>query len=89
VLHVGLKRSSLRGIFRTRIQKDDDLIIGEKIWIHFLPIGCGVKAEIVFRRHLRKPSLGFMYEADMCRILFRGKERYDSELWLSGIGIKG
>ena len=89
MLHVGLECSSLRRDFRARIQKDYNLIFREKVRIQIVPIGCGVKAEIVFRRHLRKPPLGFMHEADMCRILFGGKERYDFELWLPIIGAEG
>jgi hypothetical protein len=54
-----------------------------------VPIGCSVEAEIVFRRHFWKPSLGFMHKADMRLILFGGKERYDSKLRLAGIGAKG
>src|SRR6266850_1512407 len=79
MLHVRLKRSSLCRIFGTSIQKNNHLIFGKKVRIQILPIGCGVIAEIVFRCHFRKPSVGFMYKADMRLILFGGKERYDSE----------
>src|SRR2546425_8546114 len=86
LLHVRLKRSSLCGFLRTRIQKNHDLIRSKKVCIQIVPSGCGVKAEIVSRRHFRKPSLGFMDKADMCLILFGGIERYDSKRWLAVIG---
>src|ERR1700720_1940019 len=89
VLHVRLKRGSLGRIFRTRIEKYDHLVLGKKIRIQIPPIGCGVKAEIVFRRHFRKPSLGFMQKADVRLVLFAGEERDDSELWLAVNGAKG
>src|SRR6266851_3696565 len=88
MLHVRLKRSALRRFFRTRIQKHHDLIRSKKVGIQIVPIGCGVEAEAVFRRHFRKPPLGFMDKADMCRIFFGGKERYHSEPWLPVLGAK-
>src|SRR5256712_4595312 len=88
MLHVRLKRSSLCGLFRTRIKKHHYLIRSKKVGIQIVPIGCSVKGEIVFRRHFRKPSLGFTYKADMCLILFGGIERYDSKRWLAAIGAK-
>src|SRR2546425_9671982 len=56
---------------------------GEKVGIQIVPIGSGVEAEMVFHRHCRKPSLGFMDKADVCRILFGGKERDHPERRLS------
>ena len=74
MLHVRLKRSSLYRFFRARIETNHDLILSEKVCIQILPIGCGVKAEMVFRCHLGKPTLGFMQEADVSGIFFAGKE---------------
>src|SRR5260370_42625491 len=88
MLHVRLKRSSWCRFFRTRIQKNHYLILSENVCIQIVPVGCGVKAEIVFRRHFRKPSLGFMYKADMRLVLLAREERYDSELWLAVSGAK-
>src|SRR5882762_4272811 len=45
-------------------------------------MGRGVIAEIVFRRHLRKPYLGFTQETDMRRIFFAGEEPDYPKLWL-------
>src|SRR5439155_17748189 len=43
-----------------------------------------VKAELVLRRHFRKPSLGFADKADMRRIFLGGIERDHPELWPVG-----
>jgi len=86
LLHVPLKRSALRGVFRPGIEKDHHLIRSKEVRIQITPIGCGVEAEIVFRGHLRKPALGFVQEADVCRILFARKERDDSESRLPAAG---
>src|SRR2546423_10221153 len=89
MFHVALKRSALSGIFGTSIEKDHDLIGREKARIQILPIGCGVEAEIVLRRHLRKPPLGFMNEADVRLVLLGGKERDHSESRFGGVGAEG
>ena len=84
MLHVRLKRGSLCGFLGTRIQKNHYLISREKVCIQIAPIGCGVEAEMVFRRHFREPSLGFMYKADMSLILFARIERDHSKRWPIG-----
>src|SRR5213594_4037391 len=43
---------------------------------------------MVFRRHFREPSLGFMYKADMWRILFGGKERDHAKRRLAVMGAE-
>ena len=51
-----------------------------------MPVGCSVKAEVVFRRYFRKPSLGFMYEADVRLVRSGGIERDHSKVWLAATG---
>jgi hypothetical protein len=88
MVHVLFKGSTLGRIFGTSIQKDNDLIFGKKVRIQILPVGCALIAEIVFRGHFRKPSVGFLNKADMRLILFGGKKSYDSELRVAAIGVK-
>ena len=88
MLHVRLKRGALCGVFWTRIEKNHDLIRSKKAGIQIVPVGCGVIAELVFRRDFRKPSLGFLYKADVCLILLGGIERNDPKRWLAVIGAK-
>ena len=76
VLHVRLKRGALCRVFGTRVQKHHDLIFGQESRIQIVPVGCGVEAEVVLRRHLRKPSLGFVQEADM-RLIPLAREKTD------------
>src|SRR5690349_25115301 len=83
VFHVRLKRSALCGVFGTRIPKNHHLVPREKVRVQVLPVGCGVKPKIVLRRHLRKPSLGLMDEADVRRILLGGEKRDHAELRLA------
>src|SRR6267143_1261370 len=75
---------SLGEVLGTRIQEHHDLIRRKSVCIQIVPIGRGIKGEMVFRRHRRKPSLGFTDKADMGRILFGGIERDHSKLWLIG-----
>src|SRR5882762_6226988 len=82
-LHVCLKRGALRGIFRTRIQKHDDLIGGQKGRVQVLPIGCGVEREVILRRHLRKPAPGLVHKADVRGVLLSGVKRdsFEARRW--------
>src|SRR5690242_19337792 len=88
VLHVGLKRGAFVGCFRTGIEKNHYLILMEKRCVQIPPIGCGVEAEIVSCRHGRKPLLSFTNKADVCLIIFRGRERNDSEGWLATVAAE-
>src|SRR5207249_8440259 len=72
MLHVRLKRRSLGRIFGTRIEKHHDLVVRKKASVQIAPAGGRVKAELVLRRHFRKPSLGFPDKADMRRIFLGG-----------------
>src|SRR5882762_10314591 len=83
MLHVRLKRSSLCRFFRTRIQKHHYLISRKKVCLPVVPIGCGVIAEIVWRRLFRNPSLGFPEKADMGLIILAGRERDHSRRGLA------
>src|SRR5207245_8055676 len=89
LLQVRLKRSALCGFFGAGVQKHHYLIGSKKVRIEIVPIGRGVKAEMIFRRDFRKPSLGFTDKGDMCLILFGGKERDHSVRWLAFIGDNG
>src|SRR5882762_1855532 len=82
MLHVRPERTALYGVLRTRIEKNHDLILRKKVRVQIAPMGRGVIAEIVFRRHLRKPYLGFTQETDMRRIFLAGEERDHAKLWL-------
>jgi hypothetical protein len=84
VLHVRLKRRALCRIVRTRVEEHHDLVSRKEGGVQIAPVGGGVKAEMVFRRHFRKPSLGFPDKADMCRIFLGGIERDYPERWLTG-----
>src|ERR1041384_5520201 len=88
LLHVGLKRRALCGVFGTGIPKNHHLIAREKGGIEILPVGSGVEGKMVLRRHLRKPPLGFVHEADMCRILSGGKKCNHAEPRLAVLGAQ-
>ena len=80
--------STLRGIFGARIEKHHDLILRKKVGVQVAPIRRGVEPEMVFRRHLRKPTLGFMNEADVCLILLGGEEPNHAKRWRVAIGLE-
>jgi hypothetical protein len=79
MLHVGLKRGALCGLFGARVQKHDHLIRGKKITVQVVPIGCGVEREMVSRRHFGKPAAGFIDKADVGRVQLGGIERDNFE----------
>src|SRR5579863_4691432 len=75
--HILLESRALSWNLRSRIEKNDDLVMRKELCIQIAPIGCRIIRKIIFQRHFRKPLVGFMDETDMGQIIFAGVKGND------------
>ena len=81
VLHVLLECLTLSSRVRSRVEKHDHLVRGERLPIQVVPVLRGLEREVVLGGHPGKPRPRFRHEANVRGIRLSGVESNHLESW--------